>query len=248
MPRNRSVMEAEILRVAAEVFSEKGYRTATLDDLAAAAGISRATFYTYFPSKEELLCRLYRQHSSVTQEEVKRIIAQELPVQEKLRRIIRFQVMYVATHKSLAQVFFSEVLNLPAKMSRATIQADREYHQTVERVVKEGVQQGVLAPLDPRLLTYGLMGMCTWLYRWYRPEHQQAPEVIADAFVSMLEHGYLQQNATRDGNPLLREVREVRQMVEQLHTLVVTERNLNGSATRNSTHRRRASGVSPRTA
>jgi len=41
--------------------------------------------------------------------EIKRIVAQDLPVQEKLRRIIRFQVTYVATHKSLVQVFFSEM-------------------------------------------------------------------------------------------------------------------------------------------
>lgn len=225
MSRKRAVMEAEILRVAAEVFSEKGYRTATLDDLAAAAGISRATFYSYFPSKEELLCRLYRQFASATHAEVQKIIAQDLPVQEKLRRIVRFMVTYVATHTALVQVFFSEVLNLPAKMSHTVKQTDSEYHRTIERVVEEGVREGVLAPFDPRLLTYGLMGMCTWVYRWYRPQHTTpTPDTIADTFISLLERGYLSAEGERSTDPVLREVQEVRHIVEQLHTLVAPQK------------------------
>ena len=42
MLRRRTAVEAEILRAAADIFSERGYRATTLDDLAAAAGISRA--------------------------------------------------------------------------------------------------------------------------------------------------------------------------------------------------------------
>lgn len=221
MPRNRAVMEAEILRVAAEIFSEKGYRAATLDDLASAAGISRATFYSYFPSKEELLCRLYRQFSSVTQAELKRIVAHNLPAQEKLRRIIRFQVTYVAEHKPLVQVFFSEVFNLPPKMSRAATQANRAYSRIVEQVVEEGVQQGVFMPLNPKFFTYALMGTCTWVYRWYQPEGQQTPEAIADEFIRVLEGGYLQRGVEQRDQALVREVRELRQVVEQVKAKVL---------------------------
>jgi AcrR family transcriptional regulator len=57
MSRKRSVMESELMRVAADLFCEKGYRATTISDLAAAAGISHATFYSYFRSKEELLRR-----------------------------------------------------------------------------------------------------------------------------------------------------------------------------------------------
>ncbi|MGH7963553.1 MAG: TetR/AcrR family transcriptional regulator [Candidatus Binatia bacterium] len=224
MTRKRTVMEVEILRVAAEIFSEKGYRAATLDDLVNAAGISRATFYSYFPSKEELLCRLYRQHSSVTEAEIKRIVAQDLPVPEKLRRIIRFQVTYVASHKSLVQVFFSEVFNLPPQMNRTVQQANRAYNQIVEKVVAEGIQQGALSPIDPKLLTYGVMGMCTWLYRWYRPEGQQTPEAIADEFIRVLEGGYLRQDVRQNDQALMHEMQELRHAVEQVRATVLSPR------------------------
>jgi len=234
MPRNRAVMEAEILRVAAEIFSEKGYRAATLDDLASAAGISRATFYSYFPSKEELLCRLYRLFSSVTQAEIKRIVEQELPAQEKLRRIIRFQVTYVAEHKPLVQVFFSEIFNLPPKMVRAATQANREYSHVVEQVVEEGVRQGVFTPMNPKFFTYALMGALTWLYRWYQPEGPQTPAGIAEEFIRMLEGGYLNRDQESGEKTLTHEVRELRHVLEQVKETILVRppRNL----TRRSPH------------
>jgi hypothetical protein len=90
MSRKRKAVEAEILQVVADVFSEKGYRATTLDDLVAAAGFSRATFYTYFPSKEELLRCMYREVTSSTQAAIERITAEDLSIPEKLRRIVRY--------------------------------------------------------------------------------------------------------------------------------------------------------------
>jgi len=48
-----------LLQVAAQVFGERGLRDATIDDLIAAAGVSRRTFYQYFTSKEQLLVELF---------------------------------------------------------------------------------------------------------------------------------------------------------------------------------------------
>ena len=73
MGRKHSGIEAQILRAAETIFSERGYQATTLDDLVIAARISRATFYNYFPSKDELLRRMYRQVISSTQVTIERI-------------------------------------------------------------------------------------------------------------------------------------------------------------------------------
>ena len=115
-----------------------------------AVGISRAAFYSYFPSKEELLRRMYNQVISSTQTALERIAAEDLPVQEKLRRITRHHVHYLATHMPLAQVFFSELFNLPPEMERSVTQANRAFGQVIEKVVEEGVNTGVLIPGPPQ--------------------------------------------------------------------------------------------------
>ena len=104
MRRRHTAVETEILGVAARIFSERGYQGTTLDDIAAAANISRSTFYSYFASKEELLHRIYRQVISTTQAAVARMAGEDRPAPEKLRRIIRYLISYLATHTSHAFV------------------------------------------------------------------------------------------------------------------------------------------------
>jgi AcrR family transcriptional regulator len=147
MSRKRKALEAEMLPVAADVCSEKGDRPTTLEDIGAAAGFSRASFYSYFPSKEDLRCRLSQQVPSSTPAAIDRRAAEDLPPPEKLRRLMRYPISSLAEHTPLMRVFFAEMLNLPPPRVRAVTQANRADSQVIERVVEEG---GVLGswPLD----------------------------------------------------------------------------------------------------
>ncbi len=53
--RKRLLIQEDIMAVALRLFRERGYEATTVDDLAAASGMSRRTFFRYFPSKEDVL-------------------------------------------------------------------------------------------------------------------------------------------------------------------------------------------------
>src|SRR6266536_1666319 len=57
--RTRRAVRGELAQLAVGLFVEKGYDETTIDDLAAAAGMSRRTFFRYFASKEELVMGKY---------------------------------------------------------------------------------------------------------------------------------------------------------------------------------------------
>jgi AcrR family transcriptional regulator len=216
MRRKHSAIESEILRAAAETFSDRGYQATTLDDIAGAAHISRATFYSYFPSKDALLHRIYTQVITATQETVERIASEEIPASEKLRHIIRFLVSYISAHKPLIQIFFSELFSLSSTMTQSVAQANRALWGVIERIVEEGVQAGDFIPLHPRRFTYLLLGACNWMYRWYRPGGEWTPDLIAEEIIKILEGGYLHPQARTDEAALLHEVRALREEVKQL--------------------------------
>lgn len=220
MRRKHSAIEGEILRAAETIFSERGYQATTLDDLAVAAKISRATFYSYFPSKDELLRRMYRQVISTTQASIERIANEDLPAPERLRRIVRFLVSYLATHKPLMQVFFSELLSLSSTMGRSVTQANRAFCGVIEGVVEEGVRTGALIPLHPKRFTYMLLGACNWMHRWYRPGGEWTPDMIAEEIIRVLESGCLQQQTETGEAILLREVRALRKEVGQMQVTI----------------------------
>lgn len=57
--RARTAMKTELAVLGQELFRSKGYEATTVDDLAAAAGMSRRTFFRYFDSKEDLVLGKY---------------------------------------------------------------------------------------------------------------------------------------------------------------------------------------------
>ena len=221
--RKRTAIEEEILRVAADKFGKQGYQATTLDEIAAAAGISRAAFYLYFPNKEELLHRIYNQVIATSQAAVEQIVAEKLPVSEKLRRIIRHQVRYMATNIPLAQVFFSEIFNLRPELGQWVKRANRAFGGVIERVVSEGVQTGELIPLHPKQFTYALMGMCNWMHRWYRPGGEWTPDTVAEEFIRILESGYLTPQKVEHAHaPCASEIQALRREVTELKSMIET--------------------------
>jgi TetR/AcrR family transcriptional regulator, cholesterol catabolism regulator len=198
LPPTRAAVLAEIVRAAAAAFGDVGYRTATLETIAERAGLSKVTLYRYVGSKEELLSLVVERIIAEFQRGLRRIINERRPADDTLRRIVRYQVELLAEHLPFLTVFFSEESGLPPPMAARAQRAKRAYDQAIERVVREGVETGLLRDLPPRLVVFGLLGMCNWLHKWYRPDGQRGVAEIADVFVALLERGYLAQPVERD--------------------------------------------------
>jgi len=206
LPPTRAAVLDEIVRAAAAAFGEVGYRTATLETIADRAGLSKVTLYRYVSSKEELLSLVVERTIDRFQQGLRRIIAEQRPADDTLRRIIHYQVTLLTEHLPFLTVFFSEESGLPAPMAARAARAKREYDQAIARVVQEGVETGLLRDLPPTLVVFGLLGMCNWLHKWYRPDGKRTPAEIADVFVTLLERGYLAEPAAtrEDGDMLAR--------------------------------------------
>ena len=204
-PAQAAVLDG-IVRSAATAFGELGYRAATLDAIAERAGLSKVTLYRYVSSKEELLSLVVERTIDRFRQGLKRIIAERRPADDTLRRIIHYQVTLLTEHLPFLTVFFSEESGLPAPMAARAARAKREYDQAIARVVQEGVETGLLRDLPPTLVVFGLLGMCNWLHKWYRPDGKRTPAEIADVFVTLLERGYLAEPAAtrEDGDMLAR--------------------------------------------
>ena len=191
MKATRAAALGEILRVAATCFGEMGYRATTLDTIAAKAGLSKVTLYRYVRSKDELLSLVFERAIESFRAGLAEIIEQRLPADEKLRRIVRYQVSLLASHLPFLKVFFAEEAGLPAPMAARAARARREYDRAIERAYRDGVDEGLFRDLSPTLVVFGILGMCNWLHEWYKPEGRSTPTEIADVFLDVLERGYL---------------------------------------------------------
>ena len=190
---DKSIRKQKIIDTAASLFHRKGYVSTTLDDVAKELGISKAALYHYVGSKDELLSIIYTQAFENVFKDTYEISGMDLPPDEKLRFIIRNHINNIIIKDlSMFSVFFSEESQLPEKDFRKIHEEKKKYTRIVEKIITEGISLGMFKKTDPTLQAYAILGMCNWIYKWYKPQKTTyTPEQIADDFISLLENGYL---------------------------------------------------------
>lgn len=110
MPRPPVTSREDIERVAMRLFSEHGFDATTVDDIAAAAGISRRTFFRYFGSKNDVVWGRFAEGLSDLRAALA-ATAEDVAIQEALRSaIVAFNALspeQVPVHRQRMSVIFS---------------------------------------------------------------------------------------------------------------------------------------------
>ncbi len=201
----------QILKASAQVFARKGYTAATMNEVAAASGVSKATLYHYFSDKHALLEDIVRSHVArleqlAAQEELTRTAAKvphdrpaarpapAAPVsttpaaptsaEARLRSLIRRFMQAYADAQSEHRVLTEDVKFLDERARDAVLDGQR-------RVVA-AFAQGIAA-CRPDLgadlhkpMAMLLFGMINWTFTWLRPDgtltYAALGEMVADLF------------------------------------------------------------------
>ncbi len=216
MAPTRRLVREEIIRVAAECFSQRGYQNTTLEEIVSRVGISRVTFYTYFESKAALLKTIFERLVKAYRKGLEEILAKPLPRPEKLREVVTHQVRSLTEDQPLIRLFFREEANLPEEAARFIAERQREIEQLLEEEIAKGIEKGEIIKENPRLLMYAFMGMCGWLYRWYHPGNSAAPEEIVRVFTRVLESGSLTPKAKQQHYTLARRLQKVEKSLQRI--------------------------------
>jgi len=95
-----------IVEHAREVFLQKGYYGTTIDDIADAAGVSRSSFYTYFPTKRDVLLTLGTETYEAMNDSIERmmVVADEDPA-DAVERIVEMYIDLLDVHGAFLQVW-----------------------------------------------------------------------------------------------------------------------------------------------
>jgi AcrR family transcriptional regulator len=179
--RQRKPYSADtILDVAVRVFRERGYEGSSLEQIARAAGITKASIYYHVRSKEELLARgvgraLDALFAVVDEPEAKRGAAVE-----RLRYLVRRTIEI--TVERLPEVALLIRVRGNTRVERRVLERRREFDRIVSETMVEAQREGGLrADIDPRLATRLLFGMLNSMTEWYRPQGELGAEGIAEA-------------------------------------------------------------------
>lgn len=177
----------EILRVAARVFSELGFRQATLEDVADALHVTRPALYHYARSKDELVEMCHQ----IAREELKQAVAAALRHQSGREQLVAFFRRYAEIicddfGRCFALVRPSEYSVDQRERSRL---AQRNLDKAVRDMVRKGEKDGSLRPVEPLDVSRALFAAFNGIPVWYKAGAGRSPSQIAEDFLLLFLSG-----------------------------------------------------------
>jgi AcrR family transcriptional regulator len=188
--------EQEIIAAAARVFQEKGYHAATTRDIAAAVGIQQASLYYYVASKEELLYLVVRAPIMQLYAQVEAIVKADVPAREQIERALQVHLAAFDDNYPHMFVFLQEWHNVVPALQDKLQDFPQRYQRLWEEILRQGSTRGELrADLDITATTFMIMGMCNWMYRWYRKGGRLDTRALARQYASAILDGLVARTA-----------------------------------------------------
>src|SRR5215467_10823527 len=180
----------EIIAAAAKVFQTKGYHAATVQDIADAVGILKGSLYHHVKSKEDLLYLIVKEPIARMYERMTEIAASDLPAAEKLRRAILAHLEAFDRHYPHLFVYLHEREEMKRRFREQFKLSPKQYERCWQQILREGVKSGEFrADFDVQVVSYGLLGMLNWLYKWYEPGGRLSMLEVADQFSTLALSG-----------------------------------------------------------
>ena len=174
-----------IVAAAAALYARRGFKGASISDLAAACGSSKSLIYHYFPSKDDILHEVMAAHLDALVDAAYDAM-QAGSAKARLRALtLAFMRLYVGAQDS-HKVLLNELDNLPLERRAEVVAKQRRIIAIVEELIRE-----IRPELNPQTLPLAMLffGMINWTHTWFRSGGSIDSEAIANMATDLFLNG-----------------------------------------------------------
>jgi AcrR family transcriptional regulator len=180
-----------ILEAAAQIFSEKGYHASSMQDIAEAVRLQKASLYHHVSSKQEILFDLLERALDLLIEQQEAVMGQHLNPEGKLRQAMKAYIKTLTDHLALSSVLLLEYRSLEPDLLLRHIPKRDRYEGLWRALIQEGKSARLFNFTDTAFAARSLLGVMNWTIMWFKPGGSLTAEQIADQYASLLLNGLL---------------------------------------------------------
>ena len=202
---SRQARMQQTLEAAHSLFAERGYGTVTMDEVAAAVGVTKPLLYNYFGNKERLYQACMEPAGEALVSAVMRALAQTSTPQQALHAGIHAFFEFVDEDRSAWRVLFDETLPTEGAIAKRV----GEYRSRLNQLVADAILEQLPAGLNRRGrsevqgLSTAVMGAAEALARWWLLTEELSAAQAADLLIDTLQPGLrarVEQGNTHSGS------------------------------------------------
>ena len=169
-----------MLEAAGDAFAARGFHGASMDEIAAAAGISKPMLYTYFGSKEGLYAAYVQRSGSALLEAVRIAAPRDAPARERLAHGVLAFLAYVDEHRAGWSVLYSESVMATGPVAEGVASVRERLTAMLETTLPAA--DGLRAAR-----AHALIGALESLAEWWLEHPDELREQIAALFLRLVD-------------------------------------------------------------
>jgi len=182
----------EILDVAAQCFADKSYHAASMNDIAAACGASKARLYHYYESKEAILYDLLDRYTQRLLSVIGQVEAtaqrRNLDDRSALHELVRSFLEEYEHSATRHAALLHDTKFLSDAQREVILDRQRDVVAAVTRFLRRAYPARVTAA-NQTPVTMMLFGMINWTFTWLRSGGAMSYAQFADEVIAMVEKG-----------------------------------------------------------
>ena len=198
--RDHDLKREAVVRAAAQAFNAHGYHNTSLDDVAAALGVTKPTVYYYVASKEQLLLECFRAGLQGIHDVLRETERSGHSGRERLNAVVRGYAAAIASEYGWCMVRAHEH-DLGGAMGAEVKALKSGIDQGLRRLLQTGIDDGSIAPCDTRITAFAIAGALNGIAHWYRENQPMNAPQVADLFVAFFERGLLPRDLAPQNAP-----------------------------------------------
>ena len=180
-----------LLRIAAGLFAEKGFKNTTVRDIADASGIQSGSLYHHFDSKESMVDEILSSFQEELFGAYDEILVSSDDARTKLERAVRVSFDAIDRHHHEVAIFQNDATHLMTfERFDYLNERNEKFRRLWTGLLEAGVAAGELrSDLDVELV-YRFLRDTVWVaVRWFRPGGDVAAQTVADQYLTILLDG-----------------------------------------------------------
>jgi AcrR family transcriptional regulator len=182
---------SHVYRIAAEIMCQKGYEGTSMNDIAEAAGLTKAGIYHYIRGKEELLFEIMTYAMDNLDERVIAPAQEIADPEERLRAIVEGHTKSLLKGVGAITIVLEEMPALTAAHRRIIKGRKRAYFDFIRQTLQELESEGKLRDINLTTAAFSLLGMILWISRWYRRDGKLSADQVLHDYVEIAMNGVL---------------------------------------------------------
>lgn len=174
----------KVLEAAVELFAEKGYHQASMDDIALRANVAKGTLYYHFTGKSQLFRTIVSEGLQRIRGRIEADLNARLTLEEQIKRVIGHNLDLFMESSGLAHIVFHELTNGIEEEVLAELKRLREeYVRFIAGILEEGQKLGIVRVMNCTLAAAGLLGLLDSCCDYFLSNNRQISREEIEKFI-----------------------------------------------------------------